>query len=106
QGCIPRNDTTGTPSAIAQGRRNSELARAADFHALHAFVPAGDHLTATQRKLERRVAILAGVEFTSVGQPTCVMDGGLLASSGHCALAHDDFLDAETTCRLSRCHQN
>ncbi len=39
--------------AVALFRRNHEPTLAADLHALHAFIPALDHLPAAERKAER-----------------------------------------------------
>jgi hypothetical protein len=59
-------------------------ALAADLHALHAFVPAADHVAGAQRELERVVAVLARIELGAlaavvVAQPAGVVDGDVLA---------------------------
>src|SRR5246127_1635149 len=51
------NDATGAAGAIAQRGRNDQRTLAADLHAGDAFVPAGDHLALSDRKLERLVAV-------------------------------------------------
>src|SRR5690606_10440404 len=58
QGRVRRNDAARAACAIAKVGRYGELARAADLHALHAFVPAGDHAPSTKRKVERIAAVL------------------------------------------------
>src|SRR3954462_2886922 len=61
------NDATRTPSAEAQLRRNGELALAAHFHALHAFVPRENALAGAAVEREGVAAVLAGVELAAVG---------------------------------------
>src|SRR5439155_26894879 len=63
QGGVGRNRAAGAGRAIAQVGRNRELALAADAHALHALVPALDHLAAAELKLEWLAAIQAAVEL-------------------------------------------
>jgi hypothetical protein len=56
---IRRDHAAGTARAVAKVWRDGELARAADLHALHAFVPAGNDLAAAEREVEGVVTILA-----------------------------------------------
>ena len=63
------------------------LARAADLHALHAFVPALDDMALAERKLERVVAILGGIELAAIFEETAVMGGDQGALDGSLAVA-------------------
>ena len=53
--------------AVAQVRRDHELAPAADLHARHALVPAADHPAGAEREAERRAAVPRGVELLAGG---------------------------------------
>src|SRR5436190_22449447 len=66
QRCVGRDDAAGAPGAVAQFRRDDQGALAADLHGGDAFVPAGDHLLLTDRKLERFVAIHRAVELLAL----------------------------------------
>src|SRR5690348_12828590 len=44
EGLARRDHMPGAPVAVGQGRGDDQLAAAADLHALHALVPAGDDL--------------------------------------------------------------
>src|SRR5690606_22650629 len=63
QGCIGRDHPTSATGSVAQLRRDDQGAGAAHLHALNAFVPAADHMASAEGKLERIVAVLAGVEL-------------------------------------------
>src|SRR5688572_11925558 len=83
---IGRDHAARAACAVAELRRDQQHARAADLHALHAFVPAGDHHAAAKIEAERIVAILAGVELAAarvgrlgVVQPAGVVHGHLAA---------------------------
>ena len=54
QGLAGLDDATGAAVAVAEVRRDDELATAADLHALHALVPAGDDLADAEAELQRR----------------------------------------------------
>ena len=63
-------------------RRDDQLAPAADLHAGHALVPALDDATGPQREVQRRAAVVGGVELLAgaVGDPDVVhADGVALA---------------------------
>src|SRR5262249_1834546 len=69
---VGRDRAREAPRAVAERRRDGELALAADAHALHALVPARDHLARAEAEAERRVAD-AGVELLAVGEPARVV---------------------------------
>ena len=59
-----------------RGARDGQLATAADLHALHALVPAGDDLAGTELELQRLAAVPAGVELLAGGEGDAdVVDG-------------------------------
>src|SRR5215475_8152085 len=60
---VGRDDVAGAAGAVAEFGRDDELARAANFHAGDAFVPALDDLAGAERKRERLAAVFAAVEF-------------------------------------------
>src|SRR5580693_1965045 len=73
--------------AVAQRRRNEELALAAHAHAGESLVPALDHRADAELELERRAAVAAGVELGAVLQPAGVMHLDHLAGLGLVAFA-------------------
>src|SRR6218665_8854 len=97
QRCVGRDHAAGAAFAIAEGGRNHQHARAADLHALHAFVPAADDHAAVEFELERVVAVLARVELGALlpavavldVEPAGVVDGDVLAGGGGGAVADD-----------------
>src|SRR5882672_6461919 len=101
-----RDDAAGAAGAVTERRRNRELALAAHFHALHSLVPAADDLALTQPEYERIVAVFAGIELGSVGEPASVMNGDALARSGGNTFADGDLVDAETAGGLLGGHQS
>src|SRR5581483_12078388 len=60
---VGRNDAARAARAVAEVRRDGELALAADLHAGDAFVPAADHFAFAEREHERLAAVLAGIEL-------------------------------------------
>src|ERR1700675_1031201 len=79
---IRRNDAAGAAGAVAERRRDDQGALAAALHGGDAFLPAGDHLALSDRKLERLIAIHRTVELlallATLVKPTRVMhDAGL-----------------------------
>src|SRR5205823_8705469 len=79
---VRRNHSARARLAVAQFRRNGELALSPDFHARHALVPALDHLPAPEREAERLPAVLGRIELLSVGEPARVVHADLLAFDG------------------------
>ena len=78
------------------GGRDRQLAPAADLHALHARVPAGDDLALPELELEGLTAIPGRVELFAgrEGDPD-VVHRDLRAADGLVAIADGDVLDAE-----------
>src|SRR5713226_6127031 len=70
---IRRYRTTGSTSSVAQFGRNSQLPFASNLHSCNSFIPALDHLTASQRKREWLATIEGTVELLAVCQPSGVM---------------------------------
>src|SRR5512135_3803692 len=92
---VRRDHAAGTARAVGQVRRDGELALAADLHARHALVPAGDDLAHAELEFEWVVAVDAGVELLAVGEPAGVMHGHVLAGAGGGAVADDEVFDDE-----------
>src|SRR5574341_227802 len=90
---VRRNDAARASGSVAHLRRNGELALAADFHPLHALVPALDDLALAEVEDERITAVLAGVEFRAIGEPAGVMHGDFLAGRGDGAGADDEIFN-------------
>src|SRR5690348_1192703 len=66
--------------AVAEVRRDDQLAPPADLHALHALVPAGDDLAGAEREAERLPAIPRRVELlAALVEHADVLDGHGLA---------------------------
>src|SRR5581483_7544419 len=92
----------GAPVAIAQVRRDDELAPTADLHAGHALVPARDDPAAAEREAEGLAAVPAGVELlTGAERHADVVHGHDLARLGLGALAHPDVPDLQLGRRLA-----
>src|SRR5574343_680915 len=96
QGGVRWNHAAGAARAVAQIGRDDQLAAAAHFHALYAFVPATEHHAGAQGEFERIIAVVAGIEFRAfaavvVLQPAGVVHGDVLASFGFGAFAHAQF---------------
>src|ERR1019366_10522228 len=49
---VRRDHATGSLSSIARRRRNSQLPLSSDLHSLYSFIPALNHLSSPQLKLE------------------------------------------------------
>src|SRR5947209_2573258 len=93
---VRRDDTAGAARAVRHRRRDGQLAAAADFHPLHAGVPAGDHLALAELELERLAAVPRRVELLAVGERDAdVVHGDLRALRRLGALADDEVVDAE-----------
>src|SRR3569832_1967024 len=95
QGGVRRDHAAGTARPVGQFRRDGELALAADLHAGHALVPAGDALAHAELEFEGVVAVDAGVEFLAVGEPAGVVHRHVLAGAGGVAAAGDEVFDDE-----------
>jgi MFS family permease len=93
---VRRDHAARSPSAVGHGGRDRQLAPAADLHALHARVPAGDDLALPELELEGlsavpgRVELLAGREGNSN-----VVHRDLRAAGGLVAIADGEVLDAQ-----------
>src|SRR5258706_2423737 len=99
QGGVGRNRAAGAARAVAELRRNGELAPAADLHAGHALVPALDHVALAEREHERVAAVLARVEFRAaralVEEPAGVVHRDFLAGGGGVAAPQRELVDDE-----------
>src|SRR5579863_6436724 len=60
---VRRDHAAGAASAVTQRRRNDQRALAADFHRGDALIPTRNHLTLSDRKFERLVAVDRAVEL-------------------------------------------
>src|SRR5206468_3128677 len=77
---IGRDHAAGAAGAVAELRRDLQLALAADLHAFHTFVPALDDLSGAERELERLAAVHRAIErLLGVGKPAGVVHLHLLA---------------------------
>src|SRR5258706_5577037 len=107
QGRVRRDDVARAARAVAELRRDGELPLAADLHALDALVPALDHVSLAEREDERIAAVLARIEFRSVGQPAGVMHAHLLAGGRGVSAADGEFLELQaaggSSCRHGLC---
>src|SRR5215471_14933610 len=85
QGGVGRDRPGRAAGAIAELWRDRQSPLAADLHAGHALVPAGDDLLGTERKLERLAAIDRAVELLALGavirQPPGVVHRDLVSGS-------------------------
>ena len=70
------DDAAGAAVAVAEVRRDDELAAAADLHAGDTLVPAGDDLADAETERQRLAAVVGGVELLTgrVGDPDVVHD--------------------------------
>src|SRR5699024_7552032 len=57
----------GSLVAVRQMRRNLQSAPSSDLHPLDALIPAGDDHSGTETELQRRAAIVRGVELLTRG---------------------------------------
>src|SRR5437870_361116 len=57
----------GAPVTVGQARGDDQLAAAADLHALHALVPAGDDLPGAEPELQRIASVPARIELLPGG---------------------------------------
>src|SRR5690606_23065921 len=86
----------GATVAVAQVRRDGDLAPAADLHAEQALVPALDDLADTDREVERLTAVPRRVELLARGPGDADVVRGDLPTGGRLlALADLDVLDDE-----------
>src|ERR1035437_4517685 len=63
---VRRDDATGAPGAVTDGRRDHEGALAADLHRGDAFVPALDDAALPDRELERLPPVERAVELLAL----------------------------------------
>src|SRR5699024_9109350 len=85
----------GALGAVAEGGGDVETAAAADLHALHALVPAGDDLAHAELEAQRLAAVLGGVELLAGGGGDAhVVHVDDVAAAGLLAVA-DDLVDAD-----------
>ena len=82
--------------AVPEVRRDDQPAAAADLHALHALVPAGDDLADTEAEVQRCAAVVRRVELLTrgVGHAHVVHRHGA-AGGGLGALALGELGDLE-----------
>src|SRR5687768_7747092 len=67
QGLAALDDAAGAALAVAEVRRDGDLAAAAELHAGHALVPARDDLTGAQAEPEGVAAVPGGIELLARG---------------------------------------
>src|SRR5205807_7950297 len=102
QSRIGRNDRRAgrlvglTLRSVAERRRDPQAPLAAYLHAKQAFVPTTDHLLLPELEREARAAgFAAGVERLTVGEPSRVLDLGILARLSGVAGAHLQVTDLQ-----------
>src|SRR5450755_2876388 len=102
EGLAGRDRVPGTAVPVGQVRRNDQLPAAADLHALHALVPAGDDLPDPQLELQRIPPVPARVEFLAGGiRDSDVMHLDHVARARHGAVALPDIRDLQPGRRLA-----
>src|SRR5581483_2571498 len=89
---IRRNRVAGAALSVSEIGRNDQLSLASHLDALHAFIPALDHLSGTEFEGERPAAVETAVELLTVLQPAGVMNVNHVAGRGCFAGA---FLDLD-----------
>src|SRR5438874_3951187 len=95
-----RNDAARAAVAVAEMRRDHELALATDTHRADAFVPSLDDTSLPDRKHERLAAIHGRVELRSALEPPGVMHTDVVAGLRTCAGTFDDVGVSEPRGRL------
>src|SRR5689334_10330168 len=80
------------PRAVAEIRRNDELAFAAYLHAQYAFIPAGNDRSGADAKLVRLAFIYGALEFGAVRERAGIMHDDGFAKPWLLACA-DDFVN-------------
>src|ERR1700722_7544499 len=96
EGLARRDLVPGAPVSVGQIRRDDQLTAAADPHALHALIPAGDDVPGTELELQRIASVPAGVEFL----PRRVRDADIVnldpvARARHAAVSFPDVGDQQ-----------
>src|ERR1022692_451246 len=92
----------GTAVPVGKIRRNDQLAAAADLHALHALVPAGDDLPDAELELQRIAPVPACIEFLAGGvRDPDVVHPDHVARARHGAVALPDIRDLQPGRRLA-----
>src|SRR5699024_12400304 len=90
-----REHRRGALGAVAERAGDVETAAAADLHALHALVPAGDDLAHAEPEAQRLAAVPGGVELLAGGVGDAhVVHVDDVAAAGLLAVA-DDLVDAD-----------
>src|SRR6516162_8270977 len=100
---LPRPDhVPGAPVPVGQAGRDNQLPAAADLHALHALVPAGDDLPGAEPEAQRLAPVPARVELLAgrVGDPD-VVHPDRIAGTGHLAVAFPDVGDLQIRGRVA-----
>src|SRR6266550_4515953 len=93
-----RNHIARAAVAVAEMRRDDELALATDAHRADAFVPAFDDAPLADRKHERLAAIHGRIELLPALEPSCVVHADVVTGLRSPARALDD-LDVSQTGR-------
>src|SRR5438477_12519070 len=91
-----RNHAAGAPVAVAEMRRDDELALAAHAHRADAFVPAFDDASLADREHQRLTAIDRRVELLSALQPSRVVHADVVAGLGSGPSPFDDVDVSQT----------
>src|ERR1700733_11660006 len=87
EGLTGRDGGAGALVPVGQARGDDQLTAAADLHALHALVPAGDDMPGAELEPQRVAPVPARVEFLSrrVGEPD-IVNRDPVARTGHAAV--------------------
>ena len=102
QRLIGLDDATRAPGAVAEVRRDRDLAAAAHAHALDALVPAADDVAGAKRERQRRAAVPKGVELLAAAErDPHVVHVHDVAGLRLGAVALDDVGDLELDGRLA-----
>src|SRR5688572_29075453 len=99
---VRRDDRRKAPRAVAEVRRDDELALAAHLHAEHALLPALDHSALTERELERPSAIERAVELRTVRQGARVVHRYRLPGLSGWPVADELIFDLQHAARSTR----
>src|ERR1019366_9938796 len=102
QGLARRDRASGAPVSVGETRWNDQLAAAADFHSLHALVPADDDLPDAELELERSAPAPASVEFLARRErDPDIVDLDHVALLRHGAITFPDIRDLQVGWRLA-----
>src|SRR5580658_2371224 len=102
EGLARRDRVPCAPVPVGQVRRDDQLTAAADLHARHALVPAGDDLPGAEPELQRVAPIPACVEFLPGGKRhPDIVHRDQVAWAGRAAVSLPDVGDLQPGRRLA-----